>query len=70
MPTWPTLAWILEDYGLSRTDKVAVDLVYRQQSGPWFFEPPPEVQLHPQFYSCTRRHKWVPNATIASIEYN
>lgn len=47
VPTWPTLTWILEDYGLSRTKKVATDLVYRQQSGP--FEPPPMIQLHPQF---------------------
>ena len=70
IPTWPALAWILEDYGLYRTEKVAADLVYRQQSEAWSFEPPPAVQLHPQFCPCARRHKWAPDATIALVEYN
>ena len=70
IPTWPALAWILEDYELSRIEKVGVDLVYRQQSGAWSFEPPLVVQLHPQLCPCARRHKWAPEATIASVEYN
>jgi hypothetical protein len=70
IPTWPALAWILEDYGLSRIEKVAADLVYRQQSGAWSYEPSLAVQLHPQFCPCVRRHKWSPEATIASVEYN
>lgn len=70
VPTWPALGWILEDYGLSRTETVAADLVYKRTSGAWSFEPPPAVQLHPQFCPCPRRHKWAPDSTIASVEYN
>ena len=70
IPTWPALAWILEDYGLSRSETVPADKVYRQQSRAWSFEPPPAVQLHPQYCPCARRHKWAPEATIASVEYN
>ena len=70
IPTWSALAWILEDYGLSRTENVAADLLYRQQSGSWSFEPPSAVQLHPQFCPCARRHKWAPDSTISSVEYN
>jgi hypothetical protein len=70
IPMWPALAWILEDYGLSRIEKVATHLVYRQQSGAWSFEPPPAVQLHLQLCTCARRHKWSHEATIASVEYN
>ena len=29
VPTWSALAWILEDYGLSRTETAATDIVYR-----------------------------------------
>lgn len=39
IPIWSALAWILQDYGLSRTEQLAVNLVYKQISGPWFFEP-------------------------------
>ena len=70
VPTWPALAWILEDYGLSRTEPIAADLVYKRVSGLWSFKPPPAVQVHPYFCPCERRHKWAPNATIASVEYN
>lgn len=31
--TWPALAWILEYYGLSRTEPIAADLVYKRMSG-------------------------------------
>lgn len=70
VPTWPTLAWILEDYGFQRTKFVATDLIDNQGSGPWSFEVPPIVQIHPQFCLCKRKHKWSPNAIIASVEYN
>ena len=49
---------------------MTTDLVYRQHSGPWSFEPPPTVQLHPQYCPCARRHKWAPDVIIASVEYN
>ena len=29
VPTWSALAWILEDYGLSRAETAATDIVYR-----------------------------------------
>lgn len=70
VPTWSTLAWILDDYGLSRTETVAANLVYKHISGSWTFEPPLAVQVHSQFCHCVRRHKWSPDATIASMEYN
>lgn len=70
VPTWAALTWILQDYGLSRVEQIAADLVYKQISGPWSFEPPPAVHLHPQFCPCARRHKWAPDSTIASVEYN
>ena len=35
VPTWAALAWILEDYGLSRTEPITADLIYKQVSGPW-----------------------------------
>lgn len=60
VPTWPALAWILEDYGLSRSEPVAVDIIYKQISGPWSFEPPPAVSSHPQYCYCDRRRKWAP----------
>lgn len=34
------------------------------------FEPPLAIQLHPQYCPCARHHKWAPNVTIASVEYN
>ena len=70
VPTWTALAWILQDYGLSRTEQMAADLVYKQISGPWSFDPPPVVQVHPQYCPCARRHKWSPTSTLASVEYN
>jgi hypothetical protein len=70
VPTWSAIAWILEDYGLSRTETTPADLVYKRFSGAWIFEPPPAVQVHPRFCPCARRHKWAPTATIASVEYN
>ena len=70
VPTWSALAWILEDYGHSRSETTAADMVYRRISGAWTFEPPPAVQAYSRFCPCARRHKWAPNATIASVEYN
>ena len=29
IPTWSALAWILQDYGFSRTEQMAADLVYK-----------------------------------------
>ena len=70
VPTWSALAWILQDYGLSRTEQTAANLVYKQISGPWSFDPPPMVQVHLQYCPCARRHKWSPTSTLASVEYN
>lgn len=65
IPTCPTVAWILEDYGLSRTETIAADKVYQRISKNWTFEPPPTVQAQSHFCPCARRHKWSPNAIIA-----
>lgn len=67
IPTWPVLTSILEDYGMSFTGPIAVDLIYKHISGPWSFEPPLVVQVHPQFCLYARKRKWAPDATIASI---
>lgn len=37
VPTWPTLARILEDYGLSWNEFVATDLINNQRSPPWLY---------------------------------
>lgn len=39
--TWTAISWLLEDYGLSRTKTVLVDIQYRQISKQWSLEPPP-----------------------------
>lgn len=70
VPTWPALAWILEDYGLSRVEDIPTDIRYRRISRQWSSKPPPAVATHPQFCSCIRRHKWDPQATLQSVEYN
>ena len=70
IPIWHALASILEDYAMSKTEPIVADMVYKRMCGPWFFEPPPAVQVHLHFCPCERRHKWTPNATIASVEYN
>lgn len=44
--------------------------MYKHVSGPWFFELPPSVRIHPQLCSCARRHKWSHDSTIALVEYN
>lgn len=70
VPTWSALAWILEDYGLSRTESMAADLIYKQVSGTWSYKAPLAVQVHPQYCRCPRRDKWSPDATLNSVEYN
>ena len=47
--TWPTLAWLLEDYGLSRSEPVAADFIYKKISGSCAFEPPPRCKVTPHF---------------------
>lgn len=54
---------------MSRTEPVGANLIYKQISGLWPFEPPLYVQIHSHFCLCPRRHKWSPNAIVASVEY-
>jgi hypothetical protein len=68
--TWTAISWMLEDYGLSRTEEVPADIVYRQNSRQWSHNPPPAVANHPNFCPCQRRCKWNPQATLTSVEYN
>ena len=70
LPTWKALSWLLEDYGLSRTEDISTDIHYRRISRQWSSRPPPAVATHPNFCSCTWRHKWDPQATLHSVEYN
>lgn len=68
--TWIAISWLLEDYGLSRTENVPADIQYRRISRQWSPNPPPAVVNHPNFCPCARRYKWNPLATLTSIEYN
>ena len=70
VPTWQAIAWLLEDYGLSRTEDVPADIHYRRISRQWSSSPPPAITNHPQFCACPRRNKWDPQATLHSVEYN
>ena len=70
VPTWSAIAWLLEDYGLTRTEEMPADIYYRRVSKRWHAEPPIAVASHPHFCPCPRRGKWNPTATISSIEYN
>lgn len=70
IPTWNAIAWLLEDYGLSRTKDVPADIQYKRISRQWSVIPPAAVASHPHFCPCPRRNKWDPIATIASVEYN
>lgn len=68
--TWSAISWLLEDYGLSRTETVPADIHYRRISRQWSFQPPPAVASHPNFCQCPRRGKWDLAATLSSVEYN
>ena len=70
VPTWSAIAWLLEDYGLSRTEDVPADIQYRRMSRQWPTIPPAAVRSHPHYCPCPRRQKWNPAATLASVEYN
>jgi hypothetical protein len=68
--SWEAITWVLKDYGHSREETEPWDVTYRKISRQWTSEPPPAVKLDPRFCDCPRRHKWDPNATIDSVEYN
>lgn len=70
VPTWKTLSWLLEDYGQSRYEDIPSDIHYRRISRQWSSYPPPVVAMHLNFCPCARRHKWVPQSTLHSVEYN
>ena len=68
--TWSAISWLLEDYGLSRTETVPADIQHRRNSRQWSLQPPPAVASHPNFCQCPRRGKWNLATTLTSIEYN
>jgi hypothetical protein len=70
IPTWMAIAWLLEDYGLSRNEEVPADIQYRRISRRWPDGPPASVASHPHFCPCPRRGKWNPEAILSSVEYN
>ena len=70
IPSWKAISWLLEDYGLSRTEEVPADIHYRRVSRQWSAVPPVAVSSHPHFCDCPRRCKWNPFATLSSLEYN
>ena len=71
LPTWEGIAWLLEDYGLSRREEKSWDLVYqRVRDSTWIQDAPVLVQCNGHFCNCARRFLWAPDALIDSIEYN
>ena len=70
VPTWSAIAWLLEDYGLSRTEEVPADIQYRRMSRQWPTIPLAAVKNHSHYCPCPRRQKWNPAATLESVEYN
>jgi hypothetical protein len=58
--TWPAFSWILEDYGMSTTEPIVADLVYKRMSIPWSFKPPPAVQVHYHFCPCEKKTQMGP----------
>ena len=42
IPTWTAITWLLEDYGLSRTEEVPADIQYRRVSRQWSAQHPPQ----------------------------
>ena len=49
IPTWNAIAWLLEDYGLSRIEEVPADIHLRRISRRWPENPPVSVACHPHF---------------------
>lgn len=54
IPSWKAIEWLLEDYGLSRVEKHAWDLVYREMGKfgamvDWTTDPPPAVATNAHF---------------------
>lgn len=70
IPTWTAIAWLLEDYGLSRNEEVPADIHHRRIARRWPDGPPAGVASHPHFCRCPRRGRWDPEATLSSVEYN
>jgi hypothetical protein len=71
LPSWRAINWIVEDYGLSRTEQLSWANVYRATvDSTWTVDPPPAVATNIHFCACERRFKWEQGATIDSVEYN
>lgn len=67
---WTTFMWLLEDYGLSRTEEVPTHIQYKRISRQWYVISPAVVANHPHLCPCSRRNKCDPIATIPNVEYN
>ena len=70
IPTWKALEWLVEDFGMTRTIRLAEDRQYQLISGNWPEGVPQSVTSDPRFCNCERRGKWAPDATIDSTNYN
>lgn len=68
--TGSAISWLLEDYGMSRTETIPADIQHRKFSRQWSSNPLPAVANHPSFCPCPRWCKWNPHATLHSVEYN
>ena len=71
LPTWEEIEWLLEDYGLSRTEEKSWDLVYqRVRDSTWTQDASDSVRSNGHFCDCARKFLWAPDALIDSVKYN
>ena len=71
VPTWQALEWLVEDFGMTRTIRLAEDRQYQLVSGSWPEGVPISVSTDPRYCAMgQRRGKWSPDATLESTNYN
>jgi hypothetical protein len=50
-PTWQALEWLVEDFGMTRTIRIAEDRQYQLASGNWPEGVPILVSTNPRYYA-------------------
>ena len=69
--TWRALEWLVEDFGMTRTIRIAEDRQYQLVLGGWPEGVPQSVTSDPRYCNLGERQgKWLPDATIDSTNYN
>jgi hypothetical protein len=69
--TWQALEWLVEDFGMTQTIRIAEDRQYQLASGNWLEGVPISVSTDPRYCAVgQRRGKWSLEATLESTNYN